>query len=187
MDTEPKYRWKVEGLEGYENVFGNGFLYTSLSAPVEADEYEHMKQRAEASERKLAVVLEACAAAVLQSGKFQTELVEAQRKYADLQAEHAHLASMCAAAVAEGNALRGQLATSNEPDWAKSPSLAKWWAVDEDGTARWYWSEPTMGKHGWFVRGNSAHLVATSQLAGQVELNGRDWWDTLRQKPQPRV
>lgn len=70
-----------------------------------------------------------------------------------------------------------------EPDWSKAPRLAKWWAVDEDGTAHWYWTEPTMGKHGWFVRGSSTHLVGTSQLAGHIELIGRDWWDTLRCKP----
>lgn len=29
------------------------FLYTSKEAPVEADEYEHMKQRAEAAEAQL--------------------------------------------------------------------------------------------------------------------------------------
>lgn len=110
----------------------------------------------------------------------------AERALADLKTEHAHLASMCAAAVAEGNILRKQIAALAEPDWTESPRLAKWWAVDEDGTARWYWSEPTMGKHGWFVRGNSAHLVATSQLAGHVELNGRDWWETLRRNPQSR-
>lgn len=70
-----------------------------------------------------------------------------------------------------------------EPDWSKAPGLAKWWAVDEDGTARWYWAEPTMGKHGWFVKGTDPYLVATSQLAGRIELIFCDWWDTLRYKP----
>lgn len=73
--------------------------------------------------------------------------------------------------------------TATEPDWAKAPGLAKWWAVDEDGTAHWYWAEPTMGKHGWFVKGTNPYLVVTSQLAGHVELIGSDWWDTLRRKP----
>ncbi len=98
----------------------------TLDGVASADERAEMRQyvrqlqsalhaaraRADTAERKLAVVSEACATAVLQSGKFQTELVEMQRRYADLKAEHAHLASMCAAAVAEGNVLRRQLVTA---------------------------------------------------------------------------
>ena len=48
-----QYTWQVFGLEGHENIFGNGFLYKSRSAPVEADEYKHMRERAEASEAAL--------------------------------------------------------------------------------------------------------------------------------------
>lgn len=128
MNDEPKYTWHAVGVNGHSEAFGSDFLYTSNDAPVEADEYERMRQRALAAETKLA-------------------------------------------------------ALTFEPDWSKAPRMAKWWAVDEDGTAHWYWTEPTMGKHGWFVRGNSTHLVVTSQLAGHIELIGRDWWDTLRCKP----
>jgi hypothetical protein len=42
--------WKAVGLHGHSEAFGSEFLYTSQSAPVEADEYERMKQRAEAAE-----------------------------------------------------------------------------------------------------------------------------------------
>ena len=96
----------------------------------------------------------------------------------------------CDTARAERDALAAQLAqaqrelAAQNPDWTKAPNLAKWWAVDEDGTAHWYWTEPTMGKHGWFVRGNSAYCNVTSQSAGHVELIGSDWWDTLRQRQQ---
>ncbi len=121
-------KWIATGVDGHTHHTCGEWMYTCDAPPVEADEYERMKARAETAEAKLA-------------------------------------------------------ALTFEPDWSKAPRLAKWWAVDEDGTAHWYWTEPTMGKHGWFVRGSSTHLVGTSQLAGHIELIGRDWWDTLRCKP----
>ena len=47
---EQQCTWKATGLNGHSDLFGSEFLYTSQEAPVEADEYERMKQRAETAE-----------------------------------------------------------------------------------------------------------------------------------------
>jgi len=46
-DLETRLTWRAVGLNGHREVFGNEFLYTSEDAPVEADEYARMTQRAD--------------------------------------------------------------------------------------------------------------------------------------------
>ncbi len=58
MNDEPKYTWHAVGVNGHSEAFGSDFLYTSNDAPVEADEYERMKQRAERAEAAEARVRE---------------------------------------------------------------------------------------------------------------------------------
>lgn len=50
---EPKYTWHAVGVNGHREKLGGDFLYTSIDAPIEADTYERMRQRAEAAERLL--------------------------------------------------------------------------------------------------------------------------------------
>lgn len=50
---EPKYTWHAVGVDGHREKLGGDFLYTSIDAPIEADTYERMRQRAEAAEQQV--------------------------------------------------------------------------------------------------------------------------------------
>lgn len=49
-------KWIATGVDGHTHHTCREWMYTSDAPPVEADEYERMKQRAEAAEAKLTAV-----------------------------------------------------------------------------------------------------------------------------------
>ena len=46
-DIEKRCTWRAVGLNGHSEIFGSEFLYTSEDAPVEADEYVCVMERAD--------------------------------------------------------------------------------------------------------------------------------------------
>ena len=49
-------KWQATGVDGHTHHTCGEWMYTSDAPPVEADEYERMKQRAEAAEAAIAAV-----------------------------------------------------------------------------------------------------------------------------------
>lgn len=49
--------------------------------------------------------------------------------------------------------------------------------------ARWFGPKPSLGSRWWYVRENFTHCNVISHAAGHVDLNGRDWQQTLCCKP----
>lgn len=67
-----------------------------------------------------------------------------------------------------------------EPDWSTAPEWAQWWAVDTDGVACWYVSEPNINGAVWAPTDDLWHLTQ-----GLVALPiGVDWRTTLRKRPE---
>lgn len=71
-----------------------------------------------------------------------------------------------------------------EPDWSQAPDWANWWAVDADGDAFWYESEPRQGKDHWQPPGYDRPFADARRW--QRDDNWRDdnaWRATLRSRP----
>lgn len=62
------------------------------------------------------------------------------------------------------------------PDWAKAPSWAKWWAMDEDGAAYWYALKPE--KHGtvWAAKDPEDPFERAIKVP--------DWRESLQKRPK---
>lgn len=71
-----------------------------------------------------------------------------------------------------------QVAQGVNPDWRKAPTWAQYWAIDADGVAYWYETEPhAKGAMGYWGKGD-----------GEVEIDpvrrSFDWLETLcRRQP----
>ena len=66
------------------------------------------------------------------------------------------------------------------PDWTTAPEWAQWWAVDADGMACWYTSEPKIYESVWGPEDDRWHVTH-----GLVDLPlGVDWRTTLRRRPE---
>ena len=67
-----------------------------------------------------------------------------------------------------------------EPDWSQAPESAKWWAMDENGSAAWYEVMPYIDVDEFnyeFGLGVATHVKAPS-----FNYQG-DWKDSLRKRP----
>ena len=69
-----------------------------------------------------------------------------------------------------------QLPTKLEPNWEEAPDWANWWAVNEDGDSWWFECEPPLSRDQWLMNGNWNY-------AGNVNLNGFNWRETLTHRP----
>ena len=68
-----------------------------------------------------------------------------------------------------------------EPDWTQAPDWAQWWAVDADGMAWWYATQPE------YLNGAGTEWDGDQQTrrVGLVDLPlGIDWRTTLRRRPE---
>lgn len=116
---------------------------------------------------------------VVQALALRVDLLEGERDKIDIGV----LTQRLAAHAEQEKRERHASAPVPEPDWSKAPRWCCWWAVDEDGAARWFGPQPVQGKHWWYVDQDPRLLSVISVPAGTVELNGYDWRQTLRCKP----
>ena len=71
-----------------------------------------------------------------------------------------------------------------EPDWNQSPSWAQWFAVDSDGEAWWYETQPDANtKHGAWQQEFYQNIYLLTELAGNYPELAADWQNSLRQRP----
>lgn len=68
-----------------------------------------------------------------------------------------------------------------EPDWTNAPEWAQWWAVDANGMAWWYATQPE------YLSGDGTEWDCGQQArrVGEIDLPlGTDWRTTLRRRPE---
>ncbi len=68
-----------------------------------------------------------------------------------------------------------------EPDWTKAPPWAMWWAVDANGMAWWYATQPE------YLSGDGTEWACGQPAwrVGEIDLPvGVDWRTTLRRRPE---
>ena len=61
-----------------------------------------------------------------------------------------------------------------QPDWSQAPEWAEWWAIDKDGTAKWFGTKPEMwGAIGWICD----HITAVDRYTKHP------WQSSLQRRP----